>query len=430
MPVVDGIISQQCGLKVLECPCQDLQGTSIKMNVILCRFDSQSCEPCDQINDAIKCRLYQYYCRQMMITSSSISNSQHRSAPPLQPPVSTNCLTPKTPENGDVTFSVTTSNLSKDLAKVSVGTSVIYTCSHLYQINDGSVTSVMSQCLADGSWSATPPTCVAKCGKPAELKTPQIINGATGNIRYWPWQVGIYSQSTKSLICGGSLIRESWVLSAAHCFKITTPDGSLANVPPERIGMFFGQSVSQPDLSDPNVTKRKASGIIVHQQYDANTIDFDIALVKLDKPVKYNEFIRPICLPSPTSAITDIPDSVGLVAGWGKRSNDKDEKASPTLQKIAITVIQKEKCQFDEEGQQIVTLTENMFCAGDNGVGTCGGDSGGSLCFLSGSIDDPKYQIEGIVSWGIGNECAAPGHYDGFTRVRNFVNWINNFTFS
>lgn len=156
---------------------------------------------------------------------------------------------------------------------------------------------------------------------------------------------------------------------------------------------------------------------ICHENYKKinNTPTNDIALLRLNQSILFDDKLRPVCLPVfPNEPAADI---VLIVTGWGQttRENYKPEKRA-----VSVPRLSKEKCAH-EDGTR--------FCAGILHGSTyyaktsCGGDSGGPLM---NQFHKKKMAVEGIVSFQDGVGCVSaydPTHY---TRVRNYIEWIIN----
>eukprot|EP00795_Rhopilema_esculentum_P012446 gene12446-3115_t len=147
---------------------------------------------------------------------------------------------------------------------------------------------------------------------------PPIVGGNIARRGQWPWMVAVVENKTLNKIhCGASLLSDRWVLCAAHCFlRLNEKD------PPTYLA-----KVGEFDLTkDDDDTVVKIEKIIVHEKFSTLTKDYDIALLKLAKPVKFSRNIRPVCVFSRT-ALTDC-----TVAGWGDNKNP--EKKVDVLQDV------------------------------------------------------------------------------------------------
>lgn len=239
----------------------------------------------------------------------------------------------------------------------------------------------------------------------------RIVGGTESTSGEWPWMVLLStSNSTSNFFCGGSLISERWVLTAAHCV-LNSPGAIYA---------FVGEySKSTNDIS-----ANKISTIIVHPDYDPLTSDNDIALLKLSNV----ETITPVNIISSSVAATLETTSQDYLRdvyaiGWGSTESDPgDVDVAPiypdTLHDVFLPYISNAEC--NEPTNLNGQVTDNMLCAGlpTGGIDSCQGDSGGPLVFYDGGT----YYQAGIVSFGYG--CAVANSYGVYTRVENYINWI------
>ncbi|CAG0905416.1 unnamed protein product, partial [Darwinula stevensoni] len=202
------------------------------------------------------------------------------------------------------------------------------------------------------------------CGK----KESQIQLSAGGNpseIGEWPWQAAIYDLTKKDVICGGALIDERWVLTAAHCVVVF---GSLSSRNKHEISVHLGKH-HRLNVRDEYLQIRQVSHIILHKDFNVhNDYDSDIALLKLAKPAVLTARVQLVCLPIRfgLSEVNLDSGGNGWVAGWGYDSLDN---VTAVLTEIQLPVISNPKCVMDTvhfTGDPSITrtITINMFCAG------------------------------------------------------------------
>ncbi|XP_069507953.1 serine protease 27-like [Ambystoma mexicanum] len=247
------------------------------------------------------------------------------------------------------------------------------------------------------------------CGKPAIAG--RIVGGQGAQKGEWPWQVSLRYNSMH--LCGGSLIANQWVLSAAHCFP------SYYHYSNYRV------SLGEHDLAsyNPNVSSVAIRQVFINSIYSGEGSSGDIALIELSTPVTYTPFILPVCLPS---ASVQFPTGMECwVTGWGDIEFGKDLPSPMRLQEVQIPLIDASACDAmyhinSPVSPLIKVVKDDMICAG-NAQGmkdSCQGDSGGPLvCEVDG-----VWILAGIVSWG--EECALPNRPGVYTRVAAYTSWI------
>ncbi|XP_051256440.1 serine protease 27-like isoform X3 [Dicentrarchus labrax] len=261
----------------------------------------------------------------------------------------------------------------------------------LYQLLSGLMVTILLS--SKGCQSQSP-----KCGM-ATLNT-KIVGGQDAPPGSWPWQASL--NSAFGQFCGGSLISDLWVLTAAHC--ISADDSEIT--------AFLGrQSQSGPN---PNEVSRTVVQTMCHRGYNQFTNDNDVCLLKLSAPVNFTDYIYPVCLASEDSEFYTGVNS--WVTGWGRTDNGT---AADILQEADVPIVGNNqcKCAYPE-------LTDNMICAGfkAGGKDSCQGDSGGPLVTKNG----PIWVQSGVVSFG--NGCGLPKNPGVYARVSQYQEWISNIT--
>uniref|UniRef100_A0A3B5MJI0 Coagulation factor IX n=1 Tax=Xiphophorus couchianus TaxID=32473 RepID=A0A3B5MJI0_9TELE len=234
-----------------------------------------------------------------------------------------------------------------------------------------------------------------------EPQTPfkRIVGGRSAAPGEIPWQVGLIAKPSGQLFCGGSILSERWVITAAHCLKEASGSFSV------RVGKNHRRHTEL-------LFKKHA-----HPRYNAtlNTYNHDIALLYLKDPISFSAMVRPICI-GPMAFIEALmkQPSPATVSGWGRTRFLGF--TSNILQKIEVPFIDQTECKKSSNER----ITPVMFCAGFYNVAkdACQGDSGGPHAK---SYRDTWF-LTGIVSWG--EECAKEGKYGVYTRVSVYYSWI------
>ncbi|ELW67835.1 Putative serine protease 41 [Tupaia chinensis] len=182
----------------------------------------------------------------------------------------------------------------------------------------------------------------------------------------------------------------------------------------------FGEVTSKPWFWNPWTYSNlyKVVDIIINPKYVRAF--HDIALLRLDSSVSFNQYVQPICVLSSNSKFLHRPDC--WVAGWGVLDENQTALPPPySLREAQVTVLNNTRCNYLYSQYSFQSLfSEFSFCAGseDGKVDTCSGDSGGPLVC---DQDGLWYQV-GIVSWGDG--CGRPNRPGVYTNVSFFFHWI------
>ncbi|XP_056286194.1 tryptase-like [Pseudoliparis swirei] len=241
------------------------------------------------------------------------------------------------------------------------------------------------------------------CGA-APLNT-RIVGGQDATAGSWPWQVSMHLRFSggQAHICGGSLITDQWVLTAAHCILTKTLSPWI---------LYMGRQTQTG--SNIHEVSRTVSQIIVHSDYNNIFFNNDIALMKLQSPVVFTDYIRPVCLASNTSQFHNA--TLCWATGWGRLGRTGPLPSS--LQEVQVPIIGEKQCISNYSPIPVVNITDEMICAGQGNKGTCQGDSGGPLQCQQNS----RWIQSGIVSLEI--SCAQAGFPEVYARVSQFQTWI------
>ncbi|XP_050508539.1 CLIP domain-containing serine protease HP8-like isoform X2 [Diabrotica virgifera virgifera] len=244
----------------------------------------------------------------------------------------------------------------------------------------------------------------------------RITNGQTAGLNEYPWMALIFYNSSDGIIdfrCGGSVINDRYVLTAAHCVS----DPSVIGV---RLGEYNVQT--QIDCSPttnycaPPTQDFQIEKIIIHPAYNSKTFSDDIALIKLKGSANFDlDNVKPICLPVDST----LTSRSAIVAGWGVT---EDGYKSQVLLQVRIPVLPLQECQKIYDN--FAKITSNQICAGgSNGRDSCGGDSGGPLKEIGEVNGKMKFIQHGIVSFGPRN-CGTERRPGIYTKVSSYMRWI------
>ena len=226
----------------------------------------------------------------------------------------------------------------------------------------------------------------------------RIVGGRRALEGEFPYQVGLIAGDRGLVFCGGSILSNHWIVTAAHCIT----DGSSQHTPTSRLRALIGVT---NQLNRP-AEVLQIDRVIVHENYDSNSNVNDIALLRTR-----NAITRGRAISLPVRGSKPSVQSPAVVTGWGTTS----EGGRRSYDLLAATI----PIQDDSQCYRIYRTryrVPEMLCAGamEGGRDTCQGDSGGPMA-VSGVL-------VGITSFGRG--CArrnAPGVY---TRVSHYVDWI------
>ncbi|KAA0708338.1 Plasminogen [Triplophysa tibetana] len=250
------------------------------------------------------------------------------------------------------------------------------------------------------------------CGQPAiepkRCSGQRIVGGCISNPHSWPWQISLRISGMKTHVCGGTLIHEQWVLTAAHCLD----ESESHNIFAIQLGftlpiytIFLGiHTESANELS------KQERGFSKKIMGPSGT---DIALLKLDRPAELNDKVSLACLPEKDYMVPHGTEC--FTTGWGKT---KGTGGQGYLKETSIPVIENKICNSASFLNGLVK--DHEICAGrrEGGTDSCQGDSGGPLvCYAQN-----KFVLQGVTSWGQGcADAMKPGVY---VRVSKFVDWI------
>ncbi|XP_053687596.1 serine protease grass-like [Sabethes cyaneus] len=235
----------------------------------------------------------------------------------------------------------------------------------------------------------------------------------------WPWHVAVYHRTRRSndYACGGTIINDQFVLTAAHC--VMNSDSGYQLVPSR---IFVRMGIHNLDEFNPRAVQQHSVGK-VHKFANFTRLFNDIALLELNTVIQFTEYVQPACL----NREEDITGQQGTVVGWGLT---EDDETSPTLRQAQLPVVDTVTCLKSDRVLFGHSLDDGMFCAGHmNGTGVCNGDSGGGLFIKRSNV----WYLGGIVSFAKSRLDGDSGFchrqsYGAFTKVQKYLSWIGDIT--
>merc|ERR1712112_399109 len=241
-------------------------------------------------------------------------------------------------------------------------------------------------------------TGMCQCGIKGGTQSDRIVGGQEAEQHEYPWQVGLVSKNGKTPWCGGTLISDRHILTAAHC----TAGMTTAN-----LQILLGEHRTNDDV----FTRVDVSQINNDPTYSFPNSDFSI--LTLTEPVTFTSSVRPACLPATTDKT--YAGELATVTGWGTLSSGGNQ---PTvLMEVDVTVTTNEVCNNVYGG-----INDLHICAMDSGKDSCQGDFGGPLVVK----ENDRWTLIGVVSFGYG--CAQPDIPGVYARVTQRMGWIKENT--
>ncbi|XP_059141803.1 chymotrypsinogen B-like [Physella acuta] len=235
-------------------------------------------------------------------------------------------------------------------------------------------------------------------------RSTKIVGGHDAERGSNPWQVLLSLRRVNSSpICGGTILNEYWILTAAHCYRGV-------------ISSYIVAGDHNQLIDEKNDQKFDVENVIKHEKYQKATNKNDIALVKI-KPkngrgIQFNNYVQPACLPDADTELK--PDQKFTISGWGRRNRNEVETPS-VLQETQVELSSNTKicCHNTYD-------PSTMLCSPAEEQNTSKGDSGGPLVAYINGV----YQLFGVTSFGNSSCSNHPHSY--LTKVQAYLDWIDS----
>jgi len=364
-------------------------------------------------------------------------NDNNAKPPVEEPKSSTDCVCNESPYTNGHTHTHTPTETTTPIVKEDTTTTTSTTSTESITSTESTTSTTSTTAAIE---TTKPPHYEHKCGLWNKNGVGfRIVNAIDGEAQYaeYPSMIAIFVEKTSEdgekklvFLCGGSLIRDNVILTAAHyVIKLKVED----------LVVRGGEWDLHTEKEIYSHQDRRVSKIITHPKYYAGGLHSDIALIYAEEPFHLQENIQTICLPNKHDVFID---DRCFSAGWGKtvsqnkynivtknQTGSKHETGTyqvSILKKVEVPIVSRDKCveslRSTRLGQKFI-LHESFICAGgEEGKDTCKGDGGGPL--MCPSKDDSNYLVQvGIVAWGI--NCGLADIPAVYVNVAGFLDWIN-----
>ena len=244
----------------------------------------------------------------------------------------------------------------------------------------------------------------------------RIIGGVEANPHSLPWQTILRFQGR--FMCGGVIISNRWVLSAAHCF-ISMQDANqpynLTSPEDWQVTVGLHKRLKSPEFIEPHRVDVNVKSIHLHPLYTDFLKGYDAALLELSNTLDLNDHVQPVCVGSQAP----LPGTLCLVSGFGAVKPPQPTILATSLQQVYQTVSDQQSCNISYDGG----ISSSKLCIGDRKSSrpknACQGDSGGPIICNSAG----HWELHGLPSYGY-SSCVYRHTPSVSVKVAALVDWL------
>jgi len=247
------------------------------------------------------------------------------------------------------------------------------------------------------------------CGV-SSISNGRVIGGQDAKHGAWPWQILLLNNNQAS--CGGTIIGPYHIVTASHCVVDRRSGRVMAAY---RFTVRVGDNDRR--YKDTGEQDYRVSKVFSHPSFSYSTMSSDVTVLQLSSPIRFNNYVKPACLPS-------APAPVGTkcyITGWGR--NNRNVRAMHTkLQQAQMPIISTGQCAYFMRRVARLPIGSSNLCSGygRTRVSGCQGDSGGPfVCQING-----KWELHGAVSWGSQDCSSRYNEYTVYANIFNLKSWI------
>ncbi|XP_070070652.1 uncharacterized protein teq isoform X2 [Drosophila takahashii] len=236
----------------------------------------------------------------------------------------------------------------------------------------------------------------------------RVVRGNVAQRGRHPWQATLRTRGRGGISshwCGAVVISKRHLLTAAHCLYGTSKAAYFV-----RVGDHYA------NIAESSEVDTYIENWYIHGDFRKGThMNNDIALVVLKTPLRFSDYVQPICLPDKNTEL--VQDRKCTISGWGSIKSGVSTPAQ-VLGSAELPILADHVCK--QPNVYGSAMSEGMFCAGsmDESVDACEGDSGGPLV----CSDDDGETLYGLISWG--QHCGFKNRPGVYVRVNHYIDWI------